>query len=208
MRRLRRALDLPKGKIRVSQLPAICDNCGAVFLSGIAISGMSIGNKSGPCPACGGMGSVPDGLYNITGNVIRLLAGPQKTIDQLNHIVSVLTEARNTASEPNKAVEIIKKSAPELSSIVDVLPKTRNELYGILTVLLMAVGAVIAGAALYKDAAPSELEIQKMIDISIDKSIQQQKIEKQQPIRKMQKPGRNEPCPCGSGKKYKHCCGK
>src|SRR5262245_47226841 len=22
----------------------------------------------------------------------------------------------------------------------------------------------------------------------------------------MKKPGRNEPCPCGSGKKYKHCC--
>lgn len=21
-------------------------------------------------------------------------------------------------------------------------------------------------------------------------------------------PGRNQPCPCGSGKKYKHCCGK
>lgn len=21
-------------------------------------------------------------------------------------------------------------------------------------------------------------------------------------------PGRNDPCPCGSGKKYKHCCGK
>ncbi|MDH4299578.1 MAG: SEC-C metal-binding domain-containing protein, partial [Dehalococcoidia bacterium] len=23
-----------------------------------------------------------------------------------------------------------------------------------------------------------------------------------------QKVGRNDPCPCGSGKKYKHCCGK
>ncbi len=23
-----------------------------------------------------------------------------------------------------------------------------------------------------------------------------------------QQPGRNEPCPCGSGKKYKKCCGK
>jgi uncharacterized protein YecA (UPF0149 family) len=22
-----------------------------------------------------------------------------------------------------------------------------------------------------------------------------------------QKPGRNDPCPCGSGKKYKKCCG-
>jgi hypothetical protein len=24
----------------------------------------------------------------------------------------------------------------------------------------------------------------------------------------VQKVGRNDPCPCGSGKKYKHCCGK
>ena len=27
-------------------------------------------------------------------------------------------------------------------------------------------------------------------------------------IVKGKKVGRNEPCPCGSGKKYKHCCGK
>ena len=25
---------------------------------------------------------------------------------------------------------------------------------------------------------------------------------------KREKVGRNDPCPCGSGKKYKHCCGK
>jgi preprotein translocase subunit SecA len=28
------------------------------------------------------------------------------------------------------------------------------------------------------------------------------------PARKKQKVGRNDPCPCGSGKKYKHCCMK
>lgn len=28
------------------------------------------------------------------------------------------------------------------------------------------------------------------------------------PKRAEKKPGRNDPCPCGSGKKYKHCCGK
>jgi SEC-C motif-containing protein len=27
------------------------------------------------------------------------------------------------------------------------------------------------------------------------------------PIKKDKKIGRNEPCPCGSGKKYKKCCG-
>ncbi|MDD4821881.1 MAG: SEC-C metal-binding domain-containing protein [Bacteroidales bacterium] len=26
-------------------------------------------------------------------------------------------------------------------------------------------------------------------------------------VRSTPKIGRNEPCPCGSGKKYKHCCG-
>lgn len=28
-----------------------------------------------------------------------------------------------------------------------------------------------------------------------------------QPVKKDKKPGRNDPCPCGSGKKYKKCCG-
>ncbi|MHC4481645.1 MAG: SEC-C metal-binding domain-containing protein, partial [Planctomycetota bacterium] len=28
------------------------------------------------------------------------------------------------------------------------------------------------------------------------------------PIRVSQKVGRNAPCPCGSGKKFKHCCGR
>jgi preprotein translocase subunit SecA len=31
---------------------------------------------------------------------------------------------------------------------------------------------------------------------------------KRQPIVKPDKPGRNDPCPCGSGKKYKNCCGR
>ena len=30
---------------------------------------------------------------------------------------------------------------------------------------------------------------------------------KQAPVVKSAKVGRNDPCPCGSGKKYKNCCG-
>jgi preprotein translocase subunit SecA len=29
-----------------------------------------------------------------------------------------------------------------------------------------------------------------------------------EPIHVEKHPQRNDPCPCGSGKKYKHCCGK
>ncbi len=31
---------------------------------------------------------------------------------------------------------------------------------------------------------------------------------KKQPVKKQKKPGRNDPCPCGSGLKYKKCCGR
>jgi preprotein translocase subunit SecA len=37
---------------------------------------------------------------------------------------------------------------------------------------------------------------------------QQQRQEKVQPVRVEKKVGRNDPCPCGSGKKYKNCHGK
>ncbi|HWQ93197.1 MAG TPA: SEC-C metal-binding domain-containing protein, partial [Clostridia bacterium] len=33
-------------------------------------------------------------------------------------------------------------------------------------------------------------------------------VEKAKPVRSGPKVGRNDPCPCNSGKKYKHCCGK
>ncbi|SHJ16077.1 protein translocase subunit secA [Clostridium cavendishii DSM 21758] len=31
---------------------------------------------------------------------------------------------------------------------------------------------------------------------------------KKAPVKKKQEPGRNDPCPCGSGRKYKNCCGR
>jgi hypothetical protein len=37
---------------------------------------------------------------------------------------------------------------------------------------------------------------------------ERQLIEPEQPYRAPAKVGRNEPCPCGSGKKFKKCCGR
>ncbi|MCK4966110.1 SEC-C domain-containing protein [bacterium] len=31
---------------------------------------------------------------------------------------------------------------------------------------------------------------------------------KRKPVKVEQRVGRNDPCPCGSGKKYKKCCGR
>ena len=46
-------------------------------------------------------------------------------------------------------------------------------------------------------------------DESGEEGVEEEQYQKTPTIRRTEpKVGRNEPCPCGSGKKYKHCCGK
>lgn len=49
----------------------------------------------------------------------------------------------------------------------------------------------------WKDVLPEE----KIMEII-------KEFKKSKTVRVEKKPGRNDPCPCGSGKKYKKCCGK
>ena len=49
----------------------------------------------------------------------------------------------------------------------------------------------------------------QLYNVHIDKEPPKPKTEKGTPVvNKEIKVGRNEKCPCGSGKKYKNCCGK
>ncbi|MEM0926075.1 MAG: SEC-C metal-binding domain-containing protein, partial [Planctomycetota bacterium] len=64
-----------------------------------------------------------------------------------------------------------------------------------------SVGAMPAGGT------ASVAETQTAHQQAAEASNQQQADVKAEPIRnKGQKIGRNDPCPCGSGKKYKNCC--
>ncbi len=60
------------------------------------------------------------------------------------------------------------------------------------------------------DAAPSPMLQQQTADLAIaDKAGTSGEERRVEPIRNFgQKVGRNDPCPCGSGKKYKACCGR
>jgi preprotein translocase subunit SecA len=51
------------------------------------------------------------------------------------------------------------------------------------------------------------------IQHDVVRSIYRVSLVKKEPLKKQaviagKKVGRNDPCPCGSGKKYKHCCGR
>lgn len=49
---------------------------------------------------------------------------------------------------------------------------------------------------------------EKIFDEDTRKSLTKEAKNMHTIVRTEKKVGRNDPCPCGSGKKYKHCCGK
>jgi len=68
------------------------------------------------------------------------------------------------------------------------------------------IGSTWKEAEARHEAAPSTSEIMEQQQAAIDGT---QADYKPEPIRNRQeRVGRNSPCPCGSGKKYKHCCAR
>jgi preprotein translocase subunit SecA len=60
------------------------------------------------------------------------------------------------------------------------------------------------GEAIHQEAPSATTEIAQQQQAAIEGTQQAQPV---QPIRRREpQVGRNDPCPCGSGKKYKHCC--
>ena len=52
-----------------------------------------------------------------------------------------------------------------------------------------------------------QMELQRKVDEAA-RELNLSNTPKNEPERSAKKPARNDPCPCGSGKKYKQCCGK
>jgi preprotein translocase subunit SecA len=52
------------------------------------------------------------------------------------------------------------------------------------------------------EKAPERERVAKITSTNEDDSL------KKEPVKKKEKPNRNDPCPCGSGHKYKNCCGR
>jgi preprotein translocase subunit SecA len=78
---------------------------------------------------------------------------------------------------------------------------------------MAAVSAGSAVSAVSKTAQNSVMDLTRSIERKKQKELDQlqfvggESSTKKQPVLAQAKAGRNDPCPCGSGKKYKKCCG-
>lgn len=190
-------------------VPAFCDSCGTIFRSGIAANNATnitfVGNRAGPCPSCGGMGHIPDGVFNFVGNTIEILSAPQRTIDEVSRLAKIIREAREKQEPPEVVAQRIREELPALAGLADLLPRTRAELYAFL-VLIVAV-LTLVGQGGHSERKSTNITVNQIINqvyVESDKKT----AAPQQFTQSPKKVGRNEPCPCGSGKKYKKCCGR
>ena len=199
------------------RVPAVCDSCGVIFQSGFEVSDSTnisfYGCGSGPCPACGGDGHIPDGVYNFINNTIELLSGPSRTVSELERLANILRQAHQEGASLAQVGEKIQNEVPELSSLKNILPKTRSELYAFIAIIIAIVSLVLGQL---KRSEPPKVEINQVVNFIY----QQQEsnaskrpdarltpaIKTKAPQKPNKKVGRNDLCPCGSGKKYKKCC--
>jgi hypothetical protein len=192
-------------------IPAFCDSCGTAFPSGFFVENclsLSLsGNKSGPCPNCGAMGHVPDGVFNIIGNTIEILTAPERTVFELRRLAEILQTARVRGTVPEEVVRDIEKEFPSLSPLMQLMPTNRSEWYAFLAVILSAIQIYLAAFPSSSNQTPNPPP-----NITVNQVIEQTIIMEPVPKRKSHKAingkiSRNAPCSCKSGKKYKRCCG-
>jgi uncharacterized protein YecA (UPF0149 family) len=154
------------------------------------------------------MGHVPDGVFNFVGNTIEILSAPQRTVNELSRLAKILREAREKKQSPEQVAETIRKEVPELARLADSLPKTRAELYSFLALIIAVITLLTQGGQ--SGDKTTNITVNQTINqvfIEMDNAAKPEKAEPQ--VRQAApKVGRNDPCPCGSGKKHKKCCGR
>ncbi|MEO0574991.1 MAG: SEC-C metal-binding domain-containing protein [Pseudomonadota bacterium] len=188
---------------------ALCYNCKGIFSSPHIIGGsgsiMMAGNTLGPCPSCGGTGGIFNGVYDCAKNTIDLLTSPSINEHHLERLRKILVDTRSKEL-PIEAVELeIDTQVPELRSLKDVLPRTRNELYAFAGLVLGILVAIGGGASklIESETSLTEAEVSQIVEQALARGPKPA-----MPLtgKKTNKVGRNQPCPCGSGEKYKKCC--
>ena len=149
------------------------------------------------------MGHVSDGVFNFAGSTIEILSAPERTVEELTRLVEILSAARAAGAQTDAVANQIKTELPGLAALAKLVPSNRAELYGFLAV-------VLAAAQLYLTVSPPtaqpsiQVNVTQVLERTLAEGAQAEKARASKP---MKKPGRNDPCPCGSGQKYKKCCG-
>jgi hypothetical protein len=128
----------------MAPIPVVCQGCGRLFVTTNLIGGNAtvsfVDVGVGPCPFCGGMGRIRDGVYQITENVVRWLSGPDVTVSDLRRLQGILAEAKRNDRPSEQVVQDIAKTVPAASGLPSLLSNRGAALAQWLSVILALIG--------------------------------------------------------------------
>jgi hypothetical protein len=144
-----------------------------------------------------------EGTISVTGNVIRILQATPVTIEQLARLQELLKNANRNRQSPEEVAAAVTRESPHLAELAKqlLIPRTASDFYALLTFLIVVIGM------LRDEPQKVHEDRSQIINQVIEQVYTNPPPALQTPPSKSAKPGRNAPCPCGSNKKYKHCCG-
>jgi len=197
----------------VTSFLAFCENpkCGAVFEVPNLIGGSGnvtvhmTNTKAGPCPVCGSKGVIPDGVYQYASQAVSLLRGPETSVRILKQVHEILKKAKSETTSKKEVLEQVEKISPKTAQALQSIPEISNFLQW-LTVLIALIALGIQIDSTYFKEEDIEKQFRDHL-LQENKELREQSKKSSTYKRKKPKTQRNEPCPCGSGKKYKKCCG-
>jgi len=154
-----------------------------------------------PCPHCGGRASTPGGEFRVEHDtIIRVSDNLSKT--QAGELKSRLASLNEHGYSINVLKEIVESYAPQLLTYVQALDKGDAPSRTRWVLLLFFI--------LWQIANNTTCSLDMKLDMNrlLDNSVRQTNQKIAPAAKSSSQPGRNDPCPCGSGKKFKKCCGK
>lgn len=104
-------------------VPVICDSCSVAWgaeniFAGSATNIQMTGNKVSPCPNCGGVGSIPDGVYDLQDDTLKVVESSGSSAEQLQGIISLLESLRDGQRSEPEVIAEVESAAPGLVPIV------------------------------------------------------------------------------------------
>ena len=134
----------------MAPIPVICNRCKKMWFTHNFIGGTGnaritmIDNTVGPCPYCGGTGRIPDGVYELTGGVVRYLASGAVSVADLRRLQDVLRDAQQRNATPSEIAEDIERKVPAAGGIAATFSSTMSmAIAAWLTVLLSLITMIL-----------------------------------------------------------------
>ncbi len=199
-------------------LPAVCHSCGFRFQSN-AISlgeGTSVtmtGSKV-TCPRCHRMADFQDGTFKVQDGVLHALRGVDLNRERVETMAVVAKLLQEGAITQDVAASQLGEHAPGVAGVFNSLPvPLRRAFIFFLATVLQILAAQYVAEERDKSATPADVE--QAVERALEKHghenalpVTMPRREPARQPRRAEKVGRNDPCPCGSGRKHKRCCGR